>query len=106
VLIKVAQDWRPTRVIPRDFHVWEMFIRPAEMLSALQRCDLRHREMWGLELRANPLAMLRLIRKVKAGTSTYCELGRYISPRLKLGKRMYAAYIGYAIRESGAAQPW
>jgi 2-polyprenyl-6-hydroxyphenyl methylase/3-demethylubiquinone-9 3-methyltransferase len=96
--IMLAQDWSWTSIFPRNFHVWEKFIKPDELLEILTRHDLESCEMVGLDLRANPLTLLRLVRKLKRGQITYRVLGDYMAGSLKPGKNVQISYLGYAIK--------
>lgn len=92
--IKIAQEWRPTRVIDTPIHVWEMFIKPPELTAVLARHGLHIGEIVGLGLRAKaPMVVLNLIR-AKAGRITYGELSR----RLDAGqvKNTQISYMGFA----------
>ena len=50
--IKLAQDWM--RLVPRDVHVWERFIRPQELDAGLRRHGFRAPHFAGLSLAVNP----------------------------------------------------
>lgn len=52
--IKLAQDWWPTRLVPRGVHVWDKFIRPRELARHLSACGMPAAEFVGLSLAASP----------------------------------------------------
>ena len=54
LLSRIGAIWLMERIlkkIPTHSHDWNMFIRPAELLQALEACGLRNRELKGLALR-------------------------------------------------------
>src|SRR6266700_6887216 len=70
VAIKLAQDWRWTRFLPRDLHDWRRFIRPGELRSALGRHGLRHVETVGLWPAAGPARLLLEYARFRRGRVT------------------------------------
>lgn len=49
-MIKVLQDWPLTRRVPRNTHLWNMFIKPEELKSVLDKAGLRLQHETGLGL--------------------------------------------------------
>lgn len=97
-LIKIWQDWSLTRCLPPNAHVWEKFIRPTELIAAMNDCSLANREMKGISAkRRNPFALLwnlRAIRKGKiVGEKMAAALGLCESSDLSI------SYMGYAVRQ-------
>lgn len=88
------QEWSFTRLFPRDTHVWEMFITPAELTAALEKRGLQVRDFSGGVITQNPIATLREVRRHKRGEINVAELGR----RLELAHRpdLSQNYLGYA----------
>jgi 2-polyprenyl-6-hydroxyphenyl methylase/3-demethylubiquinone-9 3-methyltransferase len=105
LIITLAQDWSWTSIFPRNFHVWEMFIKPEELFEVLARHGLESCEMVGLALRANPLTLLRLVRKLKRGQITYRTLGAYMSGSMRSGRNFQLSYLGYAVKMGDHGQP-
>jgi 2-polyprenyl-6-hydroxyphenyl methylase/3-demethylubiquinone-9 3-methyltransferase len=99
-VIKLPQDW--LRLAPPNFHLWEMFIRPSELVAALDRNGLDSREIVGLRPGGNPLRLLWAMRRVKAGTMSYGELGR--RAQWSRSKSLAISYMGYAIKRPTDAQ--
>lgn len=96
VIIKIMQEWRLTRLFDTPIHVWSMFVRPAELVSVMERHGLRLGEIVGLGPRSkNPLRLLDLVRAGGARLS-YGELSR----RLDFGqvKSTANSYMGYAVK--------
>jgi 2-polyprenyl-6-hydroxyphenyl methylase / 3-demethylubiquinone-9 3-methyltransferase len=94
VLIKLAQEWKATRILDVALHDWNMFIRPAELRAMLAQYGLRNRDMVGLRATGHPLDFLRAIRQLKRGAITYAELGRRL--QYQIGKNRSLSYMGYA----------
>jgi 2-polyprenyl-6-hydroxyphenyl methylase/3-demethylubiquinone-9 3-methyltransferase len=96
--VKVVQEWRLTRLIDTPAHVWDMFIRPAELTLVLQRYGLRLDEITGLGPRANKLRILLDFVRTRRGRLTYGELSR----RMDLGpvNRQDISYLGFATKIS------
>ncbi|TCC61793.1 3-demethylubiquinone-9 3-O-methyltransferase [Kribbella pittospori] len=96
VVIKVAQDWRLTKVIDTELHAWNMFIKPTELEEALRRHGLRLGEITGLGPRANKLAVLRSYLQARHGRITFGRL----SELMDVGevKTTGVSYMGYAIK--------
>ncbi len=97
-LIKVSQEWAFTRWAQPDTHVWEKFIKPAELIAVMNRFGLANRELTGIASGKNPLAILaslRILRKKRlsdretAATLALCE-----------SKDLRISYMGYAIKNS------
>jgi 2-polyprenyl-6-hydroxyphenyl methylase/3-demethylubiquinone-9 3-methyltransferase len=97
VLIKLAQDWPWTRVLPPRLHAWEMFITPAELRAALARHGLEHRAVvGGAPPLGNPLRALRLLRQYKAGALSAAAFGRRMA--LRESRMLAGSYMGYAVK--------
>ncbi|HYA40640.1 MAG TPA: bifunctional 2-polyprenyl-6-hydroxyphenol methylase/3-demethylubiquinol 3-O-methyltransferase UbiG [Syntrophobacteraceae bacterium] len=96
-LIKIWQDWSFTRCSPANSHVWEKFIKPAELIAIMQTWNLTHREIKGIApRRRNFLVLLRHLRAVKTGKMRNEEM----ATALQLGETedLRMAYMGYAVR--------
>jgi 2-polyprenyl-6-hydroxyphenyl methylase/3-demethylubiquinone-9 3-methyltransferase len=96
LLITLLQDWPPTRLLPRDLHVWHQFIRPGELRALLARHGLDLRRIAGLSPRAGPLRLARALYDVKRGAISQAELGR--RAQIAAGRHVGLSYIGYAVR--------
>lgn len=82
------------RLMPVDTHIWEMFIKPDEITTALQKQGMNVEDMQGSKIAKNPLAMLWDVRRKKQGRITFGELGRRLE--LKLDRDLSLNYLGYA----------
>lgn len=96
LLIKVAQDWRLTKVIDTELHSWDMFITPTELEETLRRHGLRLGEITGLGPRANKLVVLRSFLQARRGRITFGRL----SELMDVGevKATGVSYMGYATK--------
>ena len=48
IMIKLAQDWPLTRRVPKNTHVWNMFIKPQELKSTMTKAGLHIQHETGL----------------------------------------------------------
>jgi len=95
VAIKLAQDWRLTRIAPTNVHVWRQFIRPAELASSLSRHSFIDPKFVGLSP-SNPLSAILAFLKLKAGRLSFGELGRRLL--LAPSRDLSISYMGVATR--------
>ena len=91
------QGFPLTRLMPADTHVWEMFITPDEMTSAVQEHGMVMEDMNGAKIARNPLATFWDVRQQKRGKITFAELGRRL--QLKLDEDLSLNYLGYARKD-------
>jgi len=82
--------------MPKDLHVWEMFIKPGEMRSLLRENRLEWKEHRGMIPDVPIPRVLRYLRRRAAGDWTYRELAE----RIKLVESRITAvmYMGYAVK--------
>lgn len=90
--IKVAQDW--TRMVPRNVHVWERFIRPQELSSSLERHGLSVCDLVGLSPALTPLRALVSFSRLKLGRINFGQMGRAFM--LSRSADLSLSYMGYA----------
>jgi 2-polyprenyl-6-hydroxyphenyl methylase/3-demethylubiquinone-9 3-methyltransferase len=83
-----------TRLMPADTHIWEMFITPDEIRSAVQAYGMAVQDMMGGKIAKNPFATLWDVRQQKQGRISFGELGRRLE--LKLDGDLSLNYLGYA----------
>lgn len=93
--IKVAQEWRATRVLPPNLHDWSQFITPAELDALIIRHGLKRQEIVGLLPGANPIAAMYAMWRYKRGAISVGELGRHLAYRVS--GNVAVSYAGYAI---------
>ena len=83
-----------TSLMPTGTHIWEMFITPDEIITALHSQSMVLEDMKGGKIAKNPLATLWDVRQQKMGGITFAELGRRL--KLKLDTDLSLNYLGYA----------
>lgn len=94
VMIHGLQKSSFIRLMPADTHIWEMFIKPDEITTALQKQGMNVEDIQGSKIAKNPLATLWDVRQKKQGRITFGELGRRLE--LKLDRDLSLNYLGYA----------
>jgi 2-polyprenyl-6-hydroxyphenyl methylase/3-demethylubiquinone-9 3-methyltransferase len=92
--IKFAQDWWPTRLVPRNLHVWEKFIRPQELARHLAACGFPAVEFAGLSLSANPASVLAAFLRLKIARGNFGALGAAL--KLAQSDDLSLSYMGFA----------
>lgn len=94
VMIRGLQETSFTKLMPPDTHIWEMFIKPDEIGTVLQKQGMTAQDMQGSKMSKSPLATLWDVRQKKQGKITFGELGRRLE--LKLDRDLSLNYLGYA----------
>ncbi|HEX3235245.1 MAG TPA: bifunctional 2-polyprenyl-6-hydroxyphenol methylase/3-demethylubiquinol 3-O-methyltransferase UbiG [Gemmatimonadales bacterium] len=94
IVIKLLQEWRWTALMPPDLHDWKRFIRPTELRRELVQHGFVPGGLTGLKPRANPLRLIRALRRRKRGLLSYAAAVR----EMDLGESpdTSVSYIGYA----------
>ncbi|MCA9774550.1 MAG: 3-demethylubiquinone-9 3-O-methyltransferase [Myxococcales bacterium] len=95
VMIKLVQDW-PTRLLPRDVHVWEKFLTPGEVEGWLRAAKLEAREVRGLSPHAHPLRMAADLARHKLGRLGVSDFGRRLA--FSESDDLSISYMGWARR--------
>lgn len=98
ILIKAAQEWKYTRMVPPGLHDWAMFITPSELHAIMARHGLGNQHSAGMKPAANPLRLLQALGLYKAGRIPYRELSQRL--RFTRSRLMSLSYMGYAIKDS------
>jgi 2-polyprenyl-6-hydroxyphenyl methylase / 3-demethylubiquinone-9 3-methyltransferase len=88
------QDFPFTKLFPKDTHIWEMFITPAELAHAMEKNGLQAKGSSGGVITKNPFDTLREVRRYKREEINAAELGRRLE--LKHGADLSLNYLGYA----------
>ena len=94
VAIKVWQDWKAFAFMPKDLHVWEMFIKPRELHGHFTSHGLNNQDTTGLAPAINPLSMLYYLNQRVKGKIGMREVGQKI--RLKESRDKSMLYLGWA----------
>ena len=97
LLVKVAQDWKPTRILTQVEHEYGKLRKPSELQAALETRGIDVFEMSGVSvpISAFPSAVLHYWRH-KTGRSPLSHLAA--SLRLRAGGSMALAYIGWGVK--------
>ncbi len=95
-LIKISQDWSFTRWTQPNVHVWEKFIKPAELIAVMNRCKLTNQELRGISSRKNPLALIRSLRALRKGRMSNREIAETLA--LCETGDLRISYMGHAVR--------
>jgi 2-polyprenyl-6-hydroxyphenyl methylase/3-demethylubiquinone-9 3-methyltransferase len=96
-LIKLAQEWRFTRFLPPNLHVWEMFIKPEELKGCFECYGLQAKDIRGTHP-GNPLPVLISAHQYNSGKLSVTEFAKRISP--VEGPDMAGFYMGYAVKSA------
>ena len=97
VAIKIWQEWKRWAFMPPNLHVWEMFIKPAEIKELLSRNGLEWKEHKGSSPNVSIPKMLGYLRKRAKGEWTYADLGKNFL--LVDSNDMNILYAGYSIKK-------
>jgi len=97
VAIKIWQEWKRWAFMPPNIHVWEMFIRPGDIKTLLQKSGFEWKEHTGSSPNVSIPKMLGYLRKKAKGEWTYEDLGKNFW--LVESKDMNILYAGYAIKK-------
>ena len=98
VNIFIAQELPATRFMPKNMHVWNMFITPRELTQVMQRQGLIRRDLVGASPSGSPLSALKAIRRFKRGEFTARQVGAITS--MRVSRNVRGSYMGYAIKSS------
>lgn len=96
VMIKLMQEWRSTALMEPNLHDWDMFIKPSELVAALDRAGLESGGTVGIGPARNPLALVVDLRRRARGDMTYGEFGA--RNRFKETRDRSLLYAGYALK--------
>jgi 2-polyprenyl-6-hydroxyphenyl methylase/3-demethylubiquinone-9 3-methyltransferase len=103
VAIKIAQEWQRWAFMPPNLHVWDMFIKPREMKSLLQRHRLEWKEHRGMKPSVALPGLIGYLRCRAKGEWTYAELGEKV--HLVESRITTVMYMGYAIKQLNNFSP-
>ena len=94
IAITLLQEWQWTSLMPPRLHDWKMFIRPAELRRELEHHGLVPGGLTGLKPRANPLSLIRTLRRRKRGLLSYAAALRAMD--LGESSDTSVSYMGFA----------
>ena len=94
--IKILQEWKRWAIMPPNLHIWEMFIRPSEIISLLKENNLAWKEHRGLKPNISYLRMLKILHQRAIGKLTYEEFGKKFL--MVESSNTQIMYMGYAVK--------
>ena len=97
-VITLFQNWRVTSCAPANLHDWNKFIKPSELREIMAQHGLQNRVLCGMQPAANPIDLIRQMRKRKRGEISYGELGRRM--KMRVTRDISISYIGWAVKRS------
>jgi 2-polyprenyl-6-hydroxyphenyl methylase / 3-demethylubiquinone-9 3-methyltransferase len=100
-LIKLSQDWGFTSWTQPNVHVWDKFIKPAELLAVMGRWGLSNQELRGISSTKNPLALVASLRALKKERLSKQAIAAAFA--LSETEDLRVSYMGYAILQAPCA---
>jgi len=97
-VITLFQNSRFTSCAPAKLHDWNRFIKPIELHEMMAQHGLQNRVLFGIRPAANPISLIRHMRKRKRGEISYAELGRRM--QMRITRHLSISYIGWAVKSS------
>lgn len=97
VAIKIWQEWKRWAFMPPNLHVWEMFIKPAELKAHLLKSGFEFKETRGTSPNVSIPKMLSYLRKRAKGEWTYKDLGEHF--QLIESDDEKILYMGWAVKK-------
>jgi len=97
VAIKIWQEWPRWSFMPKNLHVWKMFIKPDEIRGLLMQNRLKWKGHIGSKPNVGVPKMLKYLRNRKTGKWTYGELGKHFW--LVEDTNLSLLYAGYAVKQ-------
>ena len=97
-MIKIVQEWKGTSFLDSNVHIWNMFIKPKELLKVLNDYSLVNRETKGLSPGMNFISHYLNLRRRAKGKISWQELGKRLN--LKINSNLSCSYIGYAVKSN------
>jgi 2-polyprenyl-6-hydroxyphenyl methylase/3-demethylubiquinone-9 3-methyltransferase len=95
--IKILQEWKRWAIMPPNLHVWEMFIKPSEIIALLKENNLIWKEHLGLKPGVSYLRMLKILHQRATGNLTYEEFGKKFL--MVESSSTQIMYMGYAVKK-------
>ena len=96
VAIKIWQEWKRWAFMPPNLHVWEMFIKPKELIKLMEDNDMTWKHHTGSKPNVSIPRIMRNLRLRASGKWSYEDLGK--SFKLVDSNDMRILYAGYAIK--------
>jgi 2-polyprenyl-6-hydroxyphenyl methylase/3-demethylubiquinone-9 3-methyltransferase len=95
-IIKLMQEWPSTAFAPPNAHVWDRFIKPAELAALLAEHGFEQKELRGISASSSPLATWWNFRLRGNGRISFKELGRRLA--FQENDDLSVSYMGHAVK--------
>lgn len=96
VMIKIMQEWKSTSFLEPNVHIWDMFIKPKELLKVFGDNNLVNQAIKGFSPGSNYISHYFSLKKRAKDKISWQELGKRLN--LKINNNISCNYIGYAIK--------
>ncbi len=96
LIIKATQEWKSTSFMEPNVHVWDMFIKPKELIQMFNKYKLKSIDLKGMLPSLNLLAHYLNLMRCKKGKISFTELGKRLN--ININNNTRGPYIGYAIK--------
>jgi 2-polyprenyl-6-hydroxyphenyl methylase/3-demethylubiquinone-9 3-methyltransferase len=96
LIIKATQEWKGTAFLEPNVHVYDMFIKPKELVELFKINGLISKEIKGMSPKINLFAAYFALRKCKQGKISFQELGKILN--MQISNNVWGQYIGYAMK--------
>ena len=98
IIIKATQEWKSTSFMEPNVHVWNMFIKPKELIGIFSNHNLNIIELKGMSPNFNIISHYINLRKCKKGEITFKQLGEKLNFRIT--GNISGSYIGFAVKST------
>ena len=98
VMIRVMQGWEGISFLEPNIHIWDMFIKPKELMEVLSCYNLINQEVKGISPSMNLISHFFSLRARNKGNISWQELGQRLN--LKISNNISCTYIGYAVKSN------
>lgn len=96
IAIKLLQHWKRWAVLPANLHIWNKFIRPAELKELLSKYNFLMKENIGIVPDISPFKIVPLLYERKQGKLPNSVFGTKFC--LIESRFLGVSYMGYAIK--------
>lgn len=96
IIIKMWQEWQSTALVQPGLHVYEMFIKPAELKELCFAHSMEVKQLKGMSPNVNPIRLISLLRQRAKGKLSFAEFGKKV--KMIESNDLNIGYMGYAIK--------
>lgn len=94
IMIKILQEWKSTAFLDPNVHIWNMFIKPKELIKVMAEHKLINRDIKGLSPGMNFIAHYFNLRKRAKGKISWQDLSKKM--KMHIDNNLSVNYVGYA----------